>query len=160
MFRNYFAPVLIAVALAAGLLFSAATLANQRGAPAPINDTYPFAAGEACAFPIAVTFAGKLKSLFLSGNRITTIWPKLETTITNLAAPDKSITLRGGGTFHDAVQPDGSVLSGNTGHVYLIGGRFGATLYIGNFYVTLPVGGDYSDPVGNFRQFDLCALIE
>ncbi len=154
-----FAHATLALA-AVTLTASGAAAANQGGAPAPLDVNVEFAAGEVCAFPVSMVFDGKLKVMSFSGDRTTAVWPGLRATFTNLADHGKSVTLRGSGTFHDTVQPDGSVLSVNTGHVYLIGGRFGASLYIGNFTTTLPAGGDYTDPVGHFRLIDVCGMIE
>jgi hypothetical protein len=53
------------------------------------------------------------------------------------------------------------LLSTNTGHIYYVGGGFGATLTIGNFTYAVAADGELNAPLtGSGRKIDLCSMIE
>lgn len=155
MFR--FASTVVAVA---ALAAPTVALANQGGSPSPGSNTLQFAAGEACAFPVEIQSSGKSKSMPFKGGRVITLFAQSVTTAVNLADPSKSITVRGGGNWHDVILPSGAILGSMSGHSYIVGNPFGLLLLIGQFSVVIAPDGQITEPpVGNGRQVQLCDLI-
>ena len=112
-------PVLV---LAAALLVPAG---SATGAPPDrVDQTETFAAGEACPFPIEVTFTGKGGAIDLPNNPqfsgIATS-PGLRVTVTNLSDPTKTATANATGAFRFVPLPDGSLLIVAGGHNFLYG---------------------------------------
>ncbi len=94
------------------------------------------------------------------GGRVITLFAQSVTTAVNLADPSKSITVRGGGNWHDVILPSGAILGSMSGHSYIVGNPFGLLLLIGQFSVVIAPDGQITEPpVGNGRQVQLCDLI-
>jgi hypothetical protein len=111
--------------LTAALLTPAASATGAPATPTPVDSTpQPFAAGEACQFPIEVVFEGKSGFADLPNNPqfvgISTS-PDLRVTVTNVDDPSKTVTVNATGAFRFIPLPDGNtkILAG--GHNFLYG---------------------------------------
>ena len=127
------------------------------------SQTEEFLAGDACAFPISVTYTGKSGFNELPHNpqfaAISTS-PGLKATVTNLVTGN-AVTVNATGAFRYVPQPDGSLIIRAGGHNLLYGAPgIGATALATSGPVTLrvsPEGEFVGADVSGARVRDLCA---
>lgn len=115
-----------------------------------------------CTFDVRLQVNGKNKVLVVGKDQSITLFtaPTLEVTLTNLADPQKRVTLGITGVFHVTTDADGN-------SVYVITGRnlvhhpdAGLILTQGVFSYTLDGNGNLVQPLsGRGQTTDLCALL-
>lgn len=151
------------LALAAAMLLSAP---SATGAPPTPVDPTPeiFAAGDACAFPVAVAATGKSGFIDLPHNpQFSAISPSpgLRVSVTRLGSVERTVTVNATGAFRFIDLPDGSLEIRASGHNILYGyPEVGATAIATTGPVTLHVAADgelVGLDVSGARVRDLCA---
>lgn len=130
------------------------------GAPAPV-EADEVQAG-LCAFDVRLQVNGKGKVLVVGKDQSVTLFtaPTLEVTLTNVAHPEKRVTVGITGVFHVTTDADGN-------SVYVITGRnlvhhpdAGLVLTRGVFSYALDADGNLVQPLsGRGQTTDLCALL-
>jgi hypothetical protein len=88
-----------------------------------------------CDFPVLLEITGKVK-VIQHGDRVLTVGPGQKATVTNTETGE-SVRYNIAGAFHDAVQPDGSVISKGTGRNLLFTEELGMFLTVGNVQFTV-----------------------
>ena len=89
-------------------------------------------------FPLEIVISGKSKTIELSDDRIISLSPGLNATLTNLDDPSNALTLNITGSFHQTTLEDGSVLTEYDGRnlladPFIDDGEAGFVLAIGHF---------------------------
>jgi len=130
------------------------------GAPMPVEADV--VQSELCTFDVRLQVNGKGKVLVVGKDQSITLFtaPTLEVTLTNVADPQKRVTLGITGVFHVTTDADGN-------SVYVITGRnlvhhrdAGLVLTQGVFSYALDGDGNLVRPVsGRGQTTDLCALL-
>jgi hypothetical protein len=88
-----------------------------------------------CEFPVLVEATGKAK-VIEHGDRVLTVGPGQKATLTNTETGE-SVHYNIAGAFHDAIQPDGSIISKGTGRNLLFTQELGMFLTVGNVQYTV-----------------------
>jgi hypothetical protein len=88
-----------------------------------------------CDFPVLLEITGKVK-VIEHGDRLLTVGPGQKATVTNTETGE-SVRYNIAGSFHDAVQPDGSIVSKGTGRNLLFTEALGMFLTVGNVQFTV-----------------------
>jgi hypothetical protein len=122
--------------------------------PTPVDETFvvdPFVLSESQDFPLEFVVSGKSKDIELPNDRVISVFPGEEATLTNLDDPSHSLTLNITGSFHETTLEDGSVLTEFNGRnlladPFIDDGEPGFVLAIGHFSIIVDAAGNLVQP--------------
>jgi hypothetical protein len=124
--------------------------------PTPVDETPlvvdPFVLSESQDFPLEIVVSGKSKDIELPNDRVISVFPGEEATLTNLDDPSHSLTLTITGSFHETTLEDGSKLTEFNGRnlladPFIDDGEPGFVLAIGHFSIIVDAAGNLVQPL-------------
>ena len=150
----------LAVSLTPAITSISFAAQNQKS-PQPVDSVDIVPAGMACTFAVEVATSGKTKTIDLPHDRLISVFPGLDATVTNLEDRSKQVSLNITGGFHQTLEPDGTVVTVLTGRNLLLDPEAGFVLAIGHFRFDTDSTGNVIRPLaGHGRLIDMCATIE
>jgi hypothetical protein len=136
--------------------------------PTPVDETFvvdPFVLSESQDFPLEFVVSGKSKDIELPNDRVISVFPGEEATLTNLDDPSHSLTLNITGSVHQTTLEDGSVLTEFNGRnlnsdPFIDDGEPGLVLAIGHFSIITDAAGNLVQPLqGQGQVVDVIDLL-
>jgi hypothetical protein len=124
--------------------------------PTPVDETPlvfdPLVFSESQDFQLEIAASGKMKEIDLPGDRVISVFPGEEATLTNLNDPSHSLTLNVTGSFHQTTLEDGSKLTEFDGRnllsdPFIDHGEPGLVLAIGHFSIIVDAAGNLVQPL-------------